>query len=93
MTHSHKCLLRSWRALRYFSRGEEIDERLIRRGCSPPLRHPRDALEELGCRVAGVYSLGASHPKMGRPDPLGLPGDPRRRSQKPSFSDANGMGH
>lgn len=53
MTQSHKCLLRSWRALRYFSRGEEIDERLIRRGCRPPLRHPRDALEELGGRVAG----------------------------------------
>lgn len=47
MTQSHKCLRRSWRALRYFSRGEEIDERPIRRGCSPPGRHPRDALEEL----------------------------------------------
>ena len=56
MTQSHKCLLRSWRALRYFSRGEERDERLIRRGCSPALRHPRDA-------------LGASHPQMGRPAP------------------------
>lgn len=41
----------------------------------------------------GVYSLGASRPKTGRPAPLGLPEDPRRRPQEPSFSDADGPGH
>ena len=90
MTQSHKCLLRSWRALRYFSRGEEIDERLIRRGCSPPGRHPQDALEELG---VGCTPQGPRIPKTGRPVPLGLPGDPRRGPQEPSFSDADGTGH